>query len=926
MKRLLALLAVSLLIAVPALADAPCAGSYETARSTITSMRLGRGLEMKLLTKVENAWRIYRGGKKNAQKNALQQIEQVLKLLDRNSTKALPPSVRASVQKSVDDFRRCIESGNLTTASLTVRVLQPRLENPSTMELVAGAIIRINGEEVGLTSTVGTVVLDVPTGETVVDAIVYPASGATKTINLSAGSASTVELLLDDASPRERSVLSVDEAPEGALPSGFSSFTFRFLDLTGHPIPMSTVEAVDVMASDGSRFTYWGSRFGVAADGGIRPNDLNTWRDALHVQSGKVDVAVTGMDTRGRLHFGRFAFHLARFTVQGRLVAPPSNPSLDVGGLHVFANILNTDLVFRTITAADGSFALPELPRGNLEISAETVADGKSYYGLAVNSINMDTRFIVNMLHTSDVIQGVPLYSIEPLVLAAAVIEPPPDRERESRGGAFTFPFVRRIAASGIAPTADTSSVSTSATGGARDAAVTRTATLTVPQGTPSIVLRYQVSTHEYPFYVLSQSVYNDWWYLDVRAATNGAQLFRRLRQINSQLSLEPVWQPDGSTGELQYELDTQTLTQFGPADVTVLASTANIGDGALATTVTATLSRNFEVSINFIDKDAVVPTEGSSDRFSIPRAGQSNVHQRSLNFGVVKPAGSIVTNVKVWVNGVSGFAPVPLQPPSPIVDEVPGGTAVTPIAGSNNYRVRVTFDGTTSPFTTTPPQAPRIRYKIRVTVDHNGATKTAERETETYYPLWRMPDGLPRYGHRDAGEDDWCSLGTYFWLDVNRSLISQIDDISGEHARDIGHDWHYDGRDIDIFHYYHMPGAWNGESNYNLLRLNASRMLNADPDVRAESRQQVTNWVSAMRNGLAPLSDLTDVDALLMNRGTAGSGLPYGWAWSLLTTGVTTVGGSPIDLGLGPWNCTKCQPRTDHEDHSHIRLIDEFF
>ncbi|MEA2462984.1 MAG: hypothetical protein QOJ98_731 [Acidobacteriota bacterium] len=284
---------------------------------------------------------------------------------------------------------------------------------------------------------------------------------------------------------------------------------------------MSTVEAVDVMVPDGSRFTYWGSRFGIAADGGIRPNDINAWRDALDSQIGKVDVAVTGMDTRGRLHFGRFAFYVARFRVQGRLVAPPSNPSLNVSGLYVFANVLNTDLVFRTVTAADGSFALPELPRGNVEISAETVADGKSYYGLAVNSINMNTRFFVNMLHTTDVMQGVPLYSIEPLVLGAAAIESPPDRERESRGGAFPRPFVTHIAASGIAPTADASSVSASATGASRDAAVTRSATLTVPQGTPSIVLRYQVSTQEYPVYVLSQSVYNDWWYLDVRAATN---------------------------------------------------------------------------------------------------------------------------------------------------------------------------------------------------------------------------------------------------------------------------------------------------------------------------------------------------------------------------------------------------------------------
>ncbi|MEA2462985.1 MAG: hypothetical protein QOJ98_732 [Acidobacteriota bacterium] len=230
MKRFLSLVAVSLLIAVSVRADVPCAGSYEAARNGVTSMRLGRGLEMKLLTKVESAWRTYRGGKKNAQKNALQQAEQAVKLLDRNSTKELPPNVRASVQKSIDDFRRCIEGGNLTTASLTVRVVQPQLENPSTTELVAGAIIRINGEEAGLTSSAGTAVVEVPAGETAVEAIVYPASGATKAINLSAGTATTVELVLDDAHlasvrcssstrrPKERS-----RAVSRASPSGSST-------------------------------------------------------------------------------------------------------------------------------------------------------------------------------------------------------------------------------------------------------------------------------------------------------------------------------------------------------------------------------------------------------------------------------------------------------------------------------------------------------------------------------------------------------------------------------------------------------------------------------------------------------------------------------------------------------------------------------
>src|SRR6185436_15428932 len=66
MKRLLFLIAAALLLAASAYADAPCSDLYEQAKTSIVEARVGRGLEMKLLTKVENAWRIFRSGKKNA--------------------------------------------------------------------------------------------------------------------------------------------------------------------------------------------------------------------------------------------------------------------------------------------------------------------------------------------------------------------------------------------------------------------------------------------------------------------------------------------------------------------------------------------------------------------------------------------------------------------------------------------------------------------------------------------------------------------------------------------------------------------------------------------------------------------------------------------------------------------------------------------
>jgi hypothetical protein len=213
---------------------------------------------------------------------------------------------------------------------------------------------------------------------------------------------------------------------------------------------------------------------------------------------------------------------------------------------------------YNSSTSRSGCWSgkLPPLPRGNLEIEASTVADDKSYYGDAVVALTSNVRVIVNMLYTTDKINGVPLYRVEPLTFGVTpstqAVEMGEGLERERLDRARRFSVLGSLATFAVSATADTNSASVSVTGAARDQAVTRTATLAVPQGTPSIILRYEVRTAEYPFYVLAQSIFNDWWYLEVTAATNGARLFRRLRQINSQLSLEPIWQTNGSTGELQ--------------------------------------------------------------------------------------------------------------------------------------------------------------------------------------------------------------------------------------------------------------------------------------------------------------------------------------------------------------------------------------
>jgi hypothetical protein len=172
---------------------------------------------------------------------------------------------------------------------------------------------------------------------------------------------------------------------------------------------------------------------------------------------------------------------------------------------------------------------------------------------------------------------------------------------------------------------------------------------------------------------------------------------------------------------------------------------------------------------ITGIFRDQVPGTRGVSDRFSIPRPGQANTNQRRFTVSYhqpARPASITITNVRVdLVDHNNGTR---LQT---VTNGAPGGAGVA-VVNDHTLRVRVTFgDGVRSTVNSTPPPTNRIRYRITLTGrDQNNQPLTATQDSSPYYPLWRMPDGLARYGIRDAGGDNWTSRRP--WLLGVSSLI----------------------------------------------------------------------------------------------------------------------------------------------------------
>ncbi|HET9212846.1 MAG TPA: hypothetical protein VFR03_20740, partial [Thermoanaerobaculia bacterium] len=436
-------------------------------------------------------------------------------------------------------------------------------------------------------------------------------------------------------------------------------------------------------------------------------------------------------------------------------------------------------------------------------------------------------------------------------------------------------------------------------------------------KGTKEATLKYRIQTDEYPYYVLSQSIYNDTWSLNVRGGASGQQLFDISRQINSQLSVPPVWQGDGTTGEIQEVLNVEALAANADVTLTLFASAMNVGDSILPTRVSASLSAETGLSIKSITPDTVTPTTGDSSFYSIPRPGSTNTYSRWFTLKITKPMNSTVTKMTSKLLGPGELMT--------IVDGPPG--ASFQVVDDQTLKVRVTMHDQASTVESTPPPAHNTKYRFKLAVDDNGTELTDEKDSGGRHALWRMPDGFGRYSTRDTGGDDWCSRGTYNWMDTNRSLLKEINDISGEHARNLGHATHQYGTDIDMFHFYRFQGATSGGNNYTRLQADTAlsiRINDPDATVRqqaAAARARVSSWVTETRSGIDALAALNTVSSVLYAQGSAGSGLPAGWAQSLLTTGATTVGGAALDLGLGTWSNAKYRPRSDHNDHVHITL-----
>ena len=834
------------------------------------------------------------------------------------------------------------------TAQLDVRAMfAAGYLGPQPTPVGPGFRVLVNGVARGITDASGRLLVTVPAGPAEVAVQRPPNEGGSQLVAAAAaGSTVPVTVSIDDGKEIAADArLQLDALQQGVLSRQASSIALRFVDAREQAIKLKALYDVDLIDVSGN-ITPLSGLFSLRPDGSISAAPTAFYQ-ALAGKLGRLSLQVSGEDANGTVYTGTRNFHLADYRVRVQLAAPPSNPALPLAGIRLAATILNTDLRFQAESDANGLVVLPDLPRGNLSLSSSATDHGIVHLGQGTAPLSGNSLVTLTLRAPADILANVPSISVKPLPAGIAAVstgkqsflagsgvgagtqQAAVDPVRAARHAAAAARHSTPLGGATAAAAAPSASVGVSAA--QQNAVMENSALLTVPKGTRKLTLRYVVSTTEYPYYVLQQSIYNDVWSLSVVSASAG-QLFEQTRQINSQLSQEPVWLPNGSTGEIKKEIDVSALTAQADVSVVLRATSVNIGDSLLTTTVNATLEATDPLLITNIAATAgEITTHNNGSYYSVPRPAATNTLQRTFAVDLSKPSGATLTAVNVELLDSAG---APLM--TVLQDAAPGAAGVELLQlddTSAKLKVRITVSSPASTVAGTPPPTRDIGYRLRVKATDSQGSEISDEKTESgKRSLWRMPDGRARYGARDAGGDDWISRGGYDWIVTNGGLLQEIDDVSGEHGRDIGHASHARGTDIDMYHFYRFPNATSGTDNYNRLAADvvaAFATLQPTPPAAATAAfGRVAAWLGATRQGLTNLAALASVSRLIYCSGLATQGVPAGWCSALIQTGVVTrsVAGpnGSVTLTLnfgGTFANNKMSWRNDHNNHVHITL-----
>jgi hypothetical protein len=341
------------------------------------------------------------------------------------ATGTLAPARSVSVNVQLLTYGQSVRS---TTFSLQGRVLSPSesatlvittghwdeaTQRVSSRSVGAGWEVLVDGVQRGFTKPNGGITITVETDAEIVS-VQHPNLGFGSAIlpRLKPGSTTAVNVVIDGDKIRgASSLLRIQESKLGILARNVPAVTLRFFE-NERPVRLRALDSAILQSADHS--TDVSELFTVMADGAASAIGAS-FMAIMAGKKGPQDIEVFAEDVDGRFHSATARFELADHRIRIQLVAPPSNPSLSLGGVRVTMSQLDGDARFVAESDANGTVIFPDVPAGNLDFRGSTRDGSVGYTVFGTVSIRGDSLVRLVLMSSADILAGVIPLTIEPL-------------------------------------------------------------------------------------------------------------------------------------------------------------------------------------------------------------------------------------------------------------------------------------------------------------------------------------------------------------------------------------------------------------------------------------------------------------------------------------------------------------------------------
>lgn len=754
---------------------------------------------------------------------------------------------------------------------------------------------------------------------------------------LAAGLAVAPQAAAQDEHP---ATFAIDGAPKGLLPAIGSRLLLRATDGDGEAIKLKSVATVRLVGlSPGSRIVDdFGPEFAALAEttssGAIAFTPNAAFRTRAAGMTDRVlEMRIAAVGRDGAVYDGTARFMLGAFKLSGRVRPSPSAPGMSLKGIRVKASVLGTEIAVQAHTDANGRFSFGGLPIALLNVVARHAreAGGETItYGADRDLLlERDSTLNLKLMSIDDLVaDSVPPW---PLFGARTSMSAPPGSDEAWRRGP--------------SPGCGYTSLTASVTTGEQDVTNEEVVPFTVQQGQQMVMLEYSVTSAEFPYYVLRNSRFNDFWSVQLATRKNPYAEYNPVR-VNQQITTGPTFMTDGSKTSITVRkvIDVSRLTAAGPATLVLKLQARNVGDSQLDTTVNARITSGGLFAVRFdppgepadhagypnIRDVMSLPANPPPYPGAAPEAGR-NTLSRKLRVTVLGNIDrDLFRNLLVRIRPTTGTALL-----STLLD-----TSVTPGAwmkdpdNPSDILLEVASIPPNGALDGIDPQLFFRQFQYEVFTQYS-ADCAYFALSDPVFAQFRAPPwdaSLRTGGKRDAGGDDWMAPAMYRFLEARKAsglppaLI--FDDVSGESGHNLKHLSHSRGLDIDVLQFGRYGGVDLGNVNYRMLRDDVARYF-ASPGSAAgrDAKQRIAAWIGDQRQGILSIANDSRVEKLLVGYGAKFKPhLPERWLERLLIDGKLTSTGSParmLDLGSKMARPDRLIFYPDHNDHNHITLRD---